>query len=62
MYSVELLNGLINAFFKPPTEENNDLGTTDNRPRMNSDLSGLLGNGIVGQVLTFAKTMYDLSK
>lgn len=63
MYGIEMLNGIVNAFFKSSANDvgqipNNDLGTTDNMPR---SYNSLLNPDTLAQVLKFAKTLYDLS-
>ena len=52
--------------------DDNDLGTTDDKPRMNDDyygsnyysespFLGLLGNGNLGKLVQFASTLYNLA-
>ena len=59
MYAVDMMNNMVSAFMGPALAEKNDLGTTDNRPRSNDDVFGSMG--VLGQVLKFASTIYQLS-
>lgn len=52
MYGVDIMNNLINTFIGG--NANNDLGKTDNMPR------GIMGNGNLGKIMQFAKTLYQL--
>jgi hypothetical protein len=52
MYFVEMMDKMLTTFMGP--KDNNDIGTTDNRPRT----MDMLGMG--GQVLQFAQTLYQL--
>lgn len=55
MYFVDILDGMLTSFMGPKTVDN-DLGTTDNRPR-NLGLGGGLG-----QILQFMQTLYNLTR
>jgi len=52
MYVVEMMDKMLTTFMGP--KDDNDIGTTDNRPR-NLDYFGTFG-----QVLNFAQTMYQM--
>ena len=56
MYFVDLMDNMLTTFMGP--QDNNDLGKTDNRPRsyLNNNL------GYLGEVLNFARTLYNLTK
>jgi len=53
MYFVEIMDSMLNSFMGPK-EQDNDLGTTDHRPR------NLFGNSAIGNVINFASTLYNL--
>jgi len=53
MYFVEILDSMLSSFMGPK-EQDNDLGTTDHRPR------NLFGNSAIGNVINFASTLYNL--
>jgi hypothetical protein len=55
MYFVDVFEGLTKAFFS--AEGDNDVGTTDNKPRYADS-----GMGMIGQMISFAKVLYNLSK
>ena len=55
MYFVDIMDGMISSFMGPKNGDNNDLGTTDNRPRQLD-----FGGSTLGQLLNFATTMYNL--
>lgn len=55
MYFIDVFEGLTKAFFS--TENDNDVGTTDNKPRYAD-----AGFGMLGQMVNFAKVIYNLSK
>ena len=78
MYVVDMMNKLVATFMGPETGEvlgailntqmdrnQNDLGTTDDKPRMHNDymggLGGLFGNGNLGKLVQFASTLYNLA-
>lgn len=57
MYFVDILDGMLTSFMGPNKPlDDNDLGTTDNRPR-NLGLGGGLG-----QILQFMQTLYNLTR
>jgi hypothetical protein len=64
MYSVDLLNNLVNTFLTPSggikgvDGSTNDLGKTDNMPRA---LAGIVNSGVLGNVMEFARTIYNLA-
>ena len=39
----------------------NDLGSTDEKPRYNNGMGGLLNPHTLGQLMNFAKTLYNLA-
>jgi hypothetical protein len=55
MYFIDVFEGLAKSFFSGDSD-NNDVGTTDNKPRSDS------GYNMLGQVLNFAKVVYNLAK
>jgi len=60
MSVIEMIETLMNAFLPTQSDANgmdNDIGTTDNQPR----LFGQYG-GTISQMVNFAKTLYSLSK
>jgi hypothetical protein len=60
MYFVEMMDKMLTTFMGPKNAAannvDNDLGTTDNRPRSYDYL------GTAGQILNFAQTMYQMLK
>ena len=54
MYFVDLMDNMLTTFMGP--QDNNDLGKTDNRPRYLNNL------GYLGEVVNFARTLYNLAK
>ena len=61
MYFIDVFEGLAKSFFAANDDSStgNDLGTTDNKPRSDS---GLFSGSALGQVLNFAKVVYNLTK
>jgi hypothetical protein len=57
MYFIDVFEGLAKSFFAANSESDNDIGTTDNKPR-NADMNF----GMLNQVLNFAKVVYSLTK
>ena len=55
MYFVDLMDGMLTSFMGPK-EENNDLGTTDHRPR------NLFSGSTIGNIIQFAQTLYNLTR
>lgn len=56
MYFVDIMDSMLTSFMGP--KENNDAGTTDNRPRQLN-----FGNlGYVGQAIQFMQTLYQLTR
>jgi len=53
MYFVEIMDSMLTSFMGPK-EQDNDIGTTDHRPR------GLFGNSRIGTIINFAQTLYNL--
>ena len=53
MYFVDLMDNMLTTFMGP---QDNDLGKTDNRPRYLNNL------GYLGEVVNFARTLYNLTK
>jgi len=53
MYFVEIMDSMLTSFMGPK-EQDNDLGTTDHRPRT------LFGNSPIGNIINFAQTLYNL--
>ena len=57
MYFVDIMDKMLTSFLGPQDGvDSNDFGTTDNRPRF---LEGL-GIDNLGQIIQFAKTLYNL--
>ena len=60
MSVIDMIETLMNAFLPTQSDANgmeNDIGTTDNKPR----LFGQYG-GTISQLVNFAKTLYSLSR
>ena len=63
MYGVDIMNNLVNTFLGGPVNNGldntgGDLGTTDNMPRYNSGSNA----NVIGNLVNFAKTLYELTK
>lgn len=56
MYFIDVFEGLAKSFFSASGDSDNDVGTTDNKPRSDSNF------GMLENVLNFAKVVYNLSK
>ncbi len=64
MYAVELLNNLITAFMGPENQNGIDVDESESgdKPRTWNDQYGSGGNNNLGQLFSFAKTIYNLMK
>lgn len=60
MYFIDVFEGLAKSFFAPThSDSDNDLGTTDNKPRSDNGFDSF---GMLSQAINFAKVLYNLSK
>ena len=57
MYFVDILDNMLGTFMGP----RNDQGTTDDRPRQYVDGWNGIG-GMLGQLVTFAQSLYQLTR
>lgn len=55
MYAVDIMNNMVAAFTGEDNSQENDLGTTDNRPRSSNF-------GYLGSILKFAQVVNGLMK
>jgi len=62
MYFVEMMDKMLTTFMGPHHGNDNDIGSTDNRPREYSSYYGNNYFDTAGQILNFAKTAYALFK
>ena len=60
MYFVEMMDKMLTTFMGPHHGNDNDIGSTDNRPREYSSYYGNNYFDTAGQILNFAKTAYAL--